>query len=324
MLHREAVDILRGVVPCPEWFYPVVYAAPEEADWTDEDVWRSVNPALGDEDEIKPGGAFLRIESLRREFEAARMRPALEGAFRRLHLNQWVKNDERWIRAEDWDACVGTLDLAVARDWIWWGGLDLSSRVDLTALVLAARDNAGIWWLMPYVWLPEGAIERSRLAVERERYREWARRGLVTVCPGDVVDYGMVARRVRELADQYRIAAIAYDPMFAGQLAQELSAAGVRMVEWRQTYQRYTEAMNVFESLVRAGMLRHPGHAVLSWCIDCLRIKQREDGGVRPVKPDRRASTARIDAAVAAIMAVGLGTERSAEAVSIYELGAGV
>jgi phage terminase large subunit-like protein len=324
MLHREAVDILRGVVPCPEWFYPVVYAAPEDADWTDEGVWRAVNPALGDEDEIKPGGAFVRIEALRREFEAARMRPALEGAFRRLHLNQWVRNDERWIRAEDWDACTGTLDLAAARDWVWWGGLDLSSRVDLTALVLAARDGAGVWWLMPYVWLPEGAIERSRLAVERERYREWCKRGLVTVCPGDVVDYAMVARRVRELADQYRIAAIAYDPMFAGQLAQELSAVGVRMVEWKQTYQRYTEAMNSFESLVRTGMLRHPGHAVLSWCVDCLRIKQREDGGVRPVKPDRRASTARIDAAVAAIMAVGLGTERSAEAVSIYELGAGV
>ncbi len=27
---------------------PVIYAAPEDADWTDEKVWAAANPALGD------------------------------------------------------------------------------------------------------------------------------------------------------------------------------------------------------------------------------------------------------------------------------------
>jgi phage terminase large subunit-like protein len=34
------------VVPEDPSFYPIIYAAPNNADWRDEEVWRACNPAL--------------------------------------------------------------------------------------------------------------------------------------------------------------------------------------------------------------------------------------------------------------------------------------
>jgi phage terminase large subunit-like protein len=318
MLHREAIDVLEGRVPCPVDFYPVVYAAPESADWADEDVWRAVNPAAGEDHELRPGGPFLRMSALRAEFEAARRRPVQEAAFRRLHLNQWLSGEQRWIDPADWAACSCAPDLNHLRRLTWYGGLDLSSRQDLTALVLAATDEAGLVWILPWFWLPGAALDAASNVVEAHRYRHWSKQGFLQICGGVGIDFESIRNRVLELRESMRVAAVAYDPMFAEQLASELRAAGIRMVEFRQTYRQYTEACDAFERAVRARDIRHPGNPVLDWCIANVRVRQRSDGAIRPVKPDRRTSAARIDGAVAAIMALGLAL-REPQPPSVYE-----
>lgn len=72
-LHDYADQIVRGVLPPDPAFYPVLYFAPENADWTDEEVWRSCNPALGD---------FLNLESVRSACERAKRLPAEQNSFR--------------------------------------------------------------------------------------------------------------------------------------------------------------------------------------------------------------------------------------------------
>ena len=44
--HQKAQDILDGRKHDPT-FYPVLYSAPEDADWTDPKVWAMANPSIG-------------------------------------------------------------------------------------------------------------------------------------------------------------------------------------------------------------------------------------------------------------------------------------
>lgn len=78
-------------------FLPVVYEAPEAADWTDERVWKRCNPALGD---------FRSLDDMRILCKRAQEIPAQEMTFRRLYLNQWTESATRWIPLAAWDACA--------------------------------------------------------------------------------------------------------------------------------------------------------------------------------------------------------------------------
>jgi phage terminase large subunit-like protein len=77
-------------------FLPILFEAPQEADWTDEKVWKACNPALGD---------FRSLEEMRIAAARAKEIPAQENTFRRLYLNQWTEQASRWIQMTAWDAC---------------------------------------------------------------------------------------------------------------------------------------------------------------------------------------------------------------------------
>jgi phage terminase large subunit-like protein len=77
-------------------FLPLLWGAPADADWTDERVWKQANPALGD---------FRSLDEMRIACDRAKEIPAQENTFRRLYLNQWTEQAERWIPMSAWDAC---------------------------------------------------------------------------------------------------------------------------------------------------------------------------------------------------------------------------
>src|SRR6185436_7689907 len=52
--------------------HSILYEAPEDADWTDEKVWKAANPALGD---------FRSIEEMRTAADRAKQIPAQENTF---------------------------------------------------------------------------------------------------------------------------------------------------------------------------------------------------------------------------------------------------
>lgn len=77
-------------------FLPILYEAPADADWTSETVWHQANPALGD---------FRSLEEMQIACARALEIPAQENTFRRLYLNQWTEQADRWITLAAWDAC---------------------------------------------------------------------------------------------------------------------------------------------------------------------------------------------------------------------------
>lgn len=125
-VHQKALDIIDGRKNDPT-FYPVIYGAALEDDWTDPKVWKKANPSLG---------ITVSMDKVKATFESARQNPAEENSFRQLRLNQWVKQAVRWMPMEKWDACAFAVDPESLRGRVCYGGLDLLSSTDITAFVL--------------------------------------------------------------------------------------------------------------------------------------------------------------------------------------------
>ena len=296
-LHDLADQILRGVVPEDPSFYLIIYAAPNNADWHDEEVWRACNPALGD---------FLDIRSVREEYNRACRLPSEQNSFRRLRLNQWVAQETRFIDMADWDRCNGPVNIAELKELPCYAGLDLSTKLDVTALVLVFLDGNARYHLLPFFWIPEDNL-RDRPNQESAKYRAWRDQGYLNVTSGNVVDYAAIRALLQELRDQagLKIKEVPFDPWNATGFAQDLQKDEFLCIEMRQGYRSLSEPTKELQSACVQGNVRHGGHPVLRWMADCMTVRQDLNGNVRPVKPNRLKSPKRIDGIVAAVMGIG-------------------
>ncbi len=304
--HEYARKIIDGAITDPTWLARI-YAAEPEDDWTSPATWAKANPNYG---------VSVREEFLRQQCEKALQSPAYQNTFRRLYLNQWTQQENRWIDMTAWDACAAPLpDLAGRR---CYGGLDLASTTDIAALVLAfppIADSEPLW-LLPYFWIPQEAmIERERR--DRVPYTTWVRDGLVTATPGNVIDYGYIRNQINALATRYDLREIAIDPWNATQLSIDLQDDGIVVVEMRQGFASMTAPSKELLRLVLSKGLSHGGNPVLRWMADNVSARQDPAGNV---KPDKAKSTGRIDGIVASVMGLARATVADPDAgVSMYD-----
>jgi phage terminase large subunit-like protein len=303
-LHDYALKVLNGVIQDPT-FFAYIRSAPEAADWTDEKVWFECNPALGD---------FRSLSEMRQMCRRAQETPALENNFRRFYLNQWVRQEIRWLPLERWDACAGTIDIAGLRGKTCYAGLDLASTTDIAALVLVFPDDDGSFDVLPFFWVPaENILERVRR--DRVPYDVWARQGLIIPTEGNVIDYKAILVKLDELAQLFDIREVGYDRWGMTQLSQDLLDAGLEVVPIGQGFAGMSPPTKELLNLVLAKRLRHGGNPVLRWMADNMVVKTDPAGNI---KPDKSKSTEKIDGMVALIMALDRAT-RQGNQRSVYD-----
>ena len=290
--HAKALDILEGRKH-DSTFYPVIYGASTDADWTSEKVWRKANPSL----DITVG-----IDKVRAACESAKQNPAEENAFRQLRLNQWVKQSVRWMPMDKWDACDRKVDLASLQGRFCFGGLDLSSTTDLTAfsLVFPPTDTDDAYTVLPYFWVPEDTLD-VRVKKDHVNYDVWARQGFIQTTEGNVVHYGFIEQFIAELGEKYDIREIAFDRWGAVQMVQNLDALGFKVVAFGQGFKDMSPATKELMKLVLEKRIIHGGHPVLRWNMDNIFIRRDPAGNI---KADKEKSTEKIDGAIATIMAL--------------------
>jgi len=297
--HEYSQNLIKGVFR-DATYYPVIYSLPEDADWTDESKWSLPNPALGD---------FKKLSAMQEEFERAKRIPAQQNSFRRFELNQWVSQESRWIDLTEWDANGSAFLREELHGRDCFAGLDLSTNLDVTALVLVFppknlddEDESEPYYLVSEFWLPkDDIVERS--IRDNVTWDRWARRGHLNLTEGNVIDFRAIRRRINELAEDFHICEIGYDQWNAAQMALELQDDGFTMVPIRQTFHSLCAPSQAFERLIMKRRLRHGGHPLLRWMMDCTSIRtDTRTGYIRPVKPERKKTSKRIDGIVATIM----------------------
>ena len=301
-MHEYAQKVREGIIK-DKTFYPVIYSAAEDADWTDPKVWAACNPALGD---------FRNLDELASQCERAKEVPAYENTFRRLYLNQWVKQESRYLPMFAWDACGEPFSPDLLKGRVCFAGLDLASSVDVAALVLAFGGEDELVYLLPYFWVPAENIEK-RARTDKVPYDVWARQGFLKATPGNVIDYATIRHDINELSKVYEIREVAFDRWGAVEMSQNLIEDGFTMVEFGQGYKSMSPPTKEMLKQVLAGKVRHGGHPVLRWMADNVVVTTDP---AENVKPDKSKSTERIDGIVASIMALDRLTRR--EPGSVY------
>lgn len=305
--HQKAEDILQGRKIDPT-FYPVIYGASDDADWTSEKVWYRANPSLGH---------TIDIEKVRNAYLSAKDNPAEENIFRQLRLNQWVKQSTRWMQMEKWDACAFQVDEGELLGRECYGGLDLSSSIDITAFVLVfpPRNDTEKYIILPYFWIPEeNMIQRVRR--DHVPYDVWEKQGCLMTTEGNVIHYGFIENFIDALGKKFHIKEIAFDRWGAVQMVQNLEGLGFTVVPFGQGFKDMSPPSKRLMELTLEKSIAHGGHPVLRWMMDNIFIRTDPAGNI---KPDKEKSTEKIDGAVATIMALDRAIRHGCSSGSVYD-----
>lgn len=289
----------------------VVFAVPQDADWTDEKLWHLANPNLG----ISP-----KIEFLRTECAKAKLNPRLENDFRRYYCNQWTEDVVRWLPPEVWNANTSAADgwktmADRLKGRTCYAALDLSSTRDVTAwlLLFPPTEDDPLWSVLCRFFVPEYALgERTRLG--KASYDLWVRDGAMLTTPGKTIDYEAIRGQILADSSAYQIAEIGYDPWKALQLAQEMEKDGATIRELRQGISTLGLPSMEVERMLYEAAIDHGGHPVLAWMAGNCAIWIDRNGNF---KPDKEKSHEKIDGMSALVMTRALSMMSAGP--SIYE-----
>jgi phage terminase large subunit-like protein len=304
--HNYTRNVANGIVSDPG-HYGVIWAADKNDDPFAEATWRKANPGLGK----SPTLAYMRRESLK-----AQSSPTYLPTFLRLSLNRRERSQFRWLDLNKWDECGDPVDRAGLAKRRAWGGLDLSAVSDFSAWAVWVQSNkpGAELDLLTRFWVPGERVEdlERRLLVPLSK---WISDGFVTATEGDVVDYGAIKQTIVGDCRHFDMQRVSYDRMFAGQMVQELDEdlRGVEIVPVAQTYVGLSPACKEVERLLGGKAFRHGGNPVLRWMASVVEVKNDGSDNIRPVKPNRRESSTRIDGIQAAVTAMD-GLVRAPEA----------
>lgn len=306
-LHTKALDLMVGRKK-DSTFYPVVYGLEHEEDWTDEANWYKANPSLGH---------TIQIDRVREAYQNAIENPAEENVFKQLRLNIWTSASIRWIPEQVYDKGNLPIDLDSLRGRMCYGGLDLSSTSDITALVLAfpPRTEDEKYILLPFFWLPEDTLE-LRCRRDHVLYDVWQKQGFIQTTEGNVIHYGFIEKFIECLGETYHIREIAYDRWNATQMVQSLEDMGFTMVPFGQGFKDMSPPSKELFKLLMEGNINHGGNPVLKWMAGNVVMRQDPAGNI---KPDKEKSVEKIDGIVASIMALDRCVRNGTGSGSVYD-----
>jgi phage terminase large subunit-like protein len=289
-----ATQVLEGLVQDDSYFAYI--ATLDKGDrWDDPKNWIKANPNLH---------VSVKMNDLRRQaLKASRSPPALI-AFKRLRLNLRTSDATRAIDMEVWRKnSLGPFDPAELMARPFFGAIDLSSRVDLSAWVKLFPPIEGEerWKVVPRFWMPSDTVE-AKSDRDQVQYRRWIENGLIEVTPGNVIDHNEIQAAVLEDCRICEPRSIAYDPWNATQLAVALLGEGLPMFEFVQGIRSFTAPTKQLEAWLLSEQLDHGDNEVLAWQASNLHVQMDKNDNRMPTK---KHSTGRIDGIVGLIMCIG-------------------
>lgn len=271
-LYQYGQKVARGEIDDPT-FFMAWWEAGSDADHRLESTWRDANPGFGDLSDPA-------------DFESAVKRTP-ESEFRTKRCNQWVSSQQSWLPNGAWDECQS--DITISPDDEIVLGFDGSFSGDATVIVGATipKDEED-----PIRVFMVGSWEKD----EAEGDPTWR------------VDINEVEQTILKFCQEHpNVREIACDPFRWQRSMQYLEEQGLPIVEWPSTSpRRMVPACAKFYDAVVDHKIQHDGNPLLARHLDNAVIKT-DNLGPRIVK-DKKGSPRKIDAAVAAVLAVDRAT----------------
>lgn len=285
-----------------ETWFGVIYTidrdenAPDEEargdDWQVEASWRKANPNWA---------VSVEPSHVARMATKAMQLPSAQANFKTKHLNVWVNADSAWLDMGAWHACCDrALALSDFDGQPCIIGLDLASKIDIAAkvrLFKRALDGVDHFYCFPVFYLPSATIENGRNA----QYLGWREVEFLVETPGEVIDFATIEQDLVEDSERFGPIEVAFDPWQATQLAQNMMAKDVPMIEVRQTVANLSAPMKELQGLILQRRFHHDGHPIMTWMMSNVVCHTDAKDNIYPRK---ERDENKIDGPVGAIMAM--------------------
>lgn len=306
-IHEQARKIRDGELIDDTW-YVKIYGAPDDCDIYDEKNWYKANPSLG---------VSISIESVRQEAVKARNSEASERLFRWLRLNQWIAIKRiGWLPITLWDETEGNWSRTDLLGKECYVGIDLSTRVDLTALAILFPPKLNEGWRFYFETFMPADSMNERAIRDHVPFDVWAAHGHLNATPGNVVDYSFIASKIAQVERMYNVKYFCGDPWHLEFLRQLLPQETQRkFIEIPQTIAGTSTGATEAERLFRTKEISHEKDPLGRWTFGNVVVHTDGNENIKLMK-DR--SIERIDPMYALVDAMS-GAIRLEPKKSVYE-----
>lgn len=288
---RTVGHVLDGSV-IDEALFGIIYTIDEDDDWQSEIALKKANPNWN---------ISVNPKQIMSELISAKLNTSAQKEYLTKHLDVWVNSDHQWLKMEHYRQCIDSS----LKESDFYGeyaiyGLDLASKLDISALIrLHWKEIDGVihYYVFPYFYLPADAVHSS----DNSQYEGWAKDGYIQTTDGPITDLNALQEWIAEDVKQYSVLSVAYDPMQATQMSQNLLGDGVPMVELAQNLKNMSEPMKQVQALIYTGRLHIADNPVMHWMASNVVCHTDAKENIYPRKEKVQN---KIDGMVALIMAI--------------------
>lgn len=277
---------------------PWLYTQDSENEvWQDKRTWVKSNPTLG---------IIKKWDYLEEQVEVARKSKADRIFVLSKDFNIKQNAVETWLNLEDYDY-EAVYDLEDFRGCICIGAVDLSETTDLTcAKILMMKPDDNTKYIHTMYFIPESKLEDSDDWNAGARYKEWAKKGILTITEGNDIDLSVVADWFYQLYKQYdlKLWKCGYDQRFSKDWITRMDMYGWTkenedLILILQNAQTLSNALKLCEADLKHQLINYNQNDMDKWCFKNAGIKVDDRSQCLCVKTE---SSKRIDGAVTLII----------------------
>lgn len=263
--------------------------------WIDESTWMKSNPTLG---------IVKKYDYLRERLNKAKIDKTERVFTLCKDFNIKQNSAESWLLPEDYKYVQDVRTLDDFAGCYCLAAVDLSETTDLTnAKILIMRPDDPTKYVFSHYWIPESKLVKSDDRNAGANYKEWAKAGLMTICPGNENDLSAVADWLAGLKKKHgiKIVKCGYDVRFAKDFVNRMEHYGIETEVIQQTTAVMSNPMKLVEADLKSQIINYGNNPIDEWCLGNASMQVDNLGRVMCIKINNQQER-RIDGAVTLII----------------------
>lgn len=296
-IYDYACKVLDGVIN-DDRFLSFIYELDDRGEWTDFRMWEKANPGLG---------TIKSYDELAANVERAKHDANFLPTVLTKDFNIRETTADKWLTFEQANN-EETFDIEELRDCYGVGGVDLSATTDLTyACILVMKPGNDKKYLIGQAFMPGDTVEQ-RSKEDKVPYDKWAQRGLITLCPGNKVDYRYVTEWFLRMKDEYGLIGYwtGYDswnsPAWVEDMENRLGyKKGNNLLPVIMGARTLSAPMKLLGADLSSKNIVYDNNPLMKWALTNVAIETDKNENIRPIKGKHQRQ--RIDPAVALLIA---------------------
>lgn len=318
--HRlaDARKVLRGELHRPRWLIWLYTQDSEEEIWQNEQSWYKSNPGIG---------VIKKWSFLRQMVDEAKTSNSTRAFVLAKDFNLKQNSAAAWLQEGDINN-PATFDPEKFRNQFYIGALDFAETTDLCNAKALFIDPVTMQpHTLTMYFIPESKADailedENLLNPEKKNYREWAKEGLVTICPGSEVDPLIIVQWFYGLYKQYNMRPfkIGYDNWHAKDFKKLVTEYFGEEVLERivMDFMSLSGPMRVVEADLKSKRLNYNNNKIDRWCLKNTSYKTNNLGMIMPVKLYGQSKN-RIDGTLGFIIAYATYSRFKSEYLSLIK-----